>query len=97
MAHGYTLINSLQNIVGNFMNFAVSIALYASLQKELKRDFIWPGNEVEYNTHLDHSSADNNSKFQVYISVNEKVPSGAYNIKDNEKGRFSEIWPKIAE
>ena len=79
------------------MNFAVSIALYASLQKELKRDFIWPGNEVEYNTHFDHSSADNNSKFQVYITVNDKVPSGAYNIKDNETGKFSEIWPKIAE
>ncbi|KAI9289595.1 hypothetical protein BC943DRAFT_356551 [Umbelopsis sp. AD052] len=82
---------------GNYMNFAVSIALYASLQKNLKRDFIWPGNEVEYTTHFDHSSADNNSKFQVYISVNDKVPSGAYNIKDEEGTTFSELWPKIAE
>jgi hypothetical protein len=82
---------------GNYMNFAMTIALYASLQKELKKEFIFPGNEVEYNNIVDHSSADNNSKFQVYLSVHDNIPSGAFNIKDNEKITFAQIWPKIAE
>jgi hypothetical protein len=79
------------------MNFAVSIALYASLQKDLGREFIFPGNEVEYNVVLDHSSADNNSRFQVYLTTNDKIPSGAFNINNNDKPKLSELWPKIAE
>ncbi|KAI8576403.1 hypothetical protein K450DRAFT_274755 [Umbelopsis ramanniana AG] len=74
-----------------------NVILGVSKVKNLKRDFIWPGNEIEYTTHFDHSTADNNSRFQLYISVNDKVPSGAYNIKDNDKTTFSELWPKIAE
>jgi hypothetical protein len=79
------------------MNFAVTIALYASLQKELKKDFVWPGNEVEYNANFDHASADNNSRFQIYLSVNDKVPSGAFNIKDKDQTTYAELWPKIAQ
>ncbi|KAH8554269.1 NAD(P)-binding protein [Umbelopsis sp. PMI_123] len=82
---------------GNAMNFAVTIALYASLQKELKKDFVWPGNEVEYNAIFDHASADNNSRFQIYLSVNDKVPSGAFNIKDKDQTTYAELWPKIAQ
>jgi hypothetical protein len=82
---------------GNYMNFAVTIALYARLQKELGKEFIFPGNAVEYNHIFDHSSADNNSKFQLFLSVNDKIPSGAFNITDNDKVKFSELWPKLAE
>ncbi|KAG2177865.1 hypothetical protein INT43_003112 [Umbelopsis isabellina] len=81
---------------GNYMNFGVSIALYAALQKSLGREFIFPGNEVEYNAIFDHSSADNNCRFQEYLSLNDKIPSGAFNICNNDKPKFSELWPKIA-
>jgi hypothetical protein len=91
-----TLIHGFTNI-GNFMNFAVSIALYASLQKELEKELIFPGNEIEYNQIFDHSSADNNSRFQVFLSLNDKIPSGAFNITNNDRPKFSELWPKIAE
>jgi hypothetical protein len=79
------------------MDFAVSLALYASLQKELGKEFIFPGNEIEYNHIFDHSSADNNSKLQVFLSVNDNIPSGAFNCVDNDKVTFAELWPKIAE
>ncbi|GAB5585437.1 hypothetical protein Unana1_00337 [Umbelopsis nana] len=82
---------------GSYMDFGVAIALYASLQKELGKELIFPGNEVEYNHIIDHSSADNNSKFQIFLSVNDKIPSGAFNCVDNDKTRFSQLWPKIAD
>ncbi|KAJ3177094.1 hypothetical protein HDU85_006020 [Gaertneriomyces sp. JEL0708] len=85
---------------GNFMNFGVTIALYAMIQKELGKPFIFPGNKIMYNNIVDHSAAMNNAAFQVWLSTHVgqgKVEGNrAFNIHDGNKIRWKDVWPKIA-
>jgi hypothetical protein len=62
------------------MNFAVSLALYASIQKEKGQPLIFPGNEVAWNSILDHSDASNNARFQLWSSTNDKIQNEIFNI-----------------
>ncbi|CAF3754618.1 unnamed protein product [Rotaria sordida] len=48
---------------GNFMNFAISLALYACIQKEKDQPLVFPGNEIAWNSIIDHSDALNNAHF----------------------------------
>ncbi|KAJ3283660.1 hypothetical protein HK104_010277 [Borealophlyctis nickersoniae] len=87
---------------GNFMNFAVSIALYAVVQKESGQPLVFPGNQVMYENIIDHSSAANNARFQVWAASNHTKAlhttwNHAYNIHDGDVVRFKDLWPKIAK
>jgi hypothetical protein len=47
------------------MNFAVSLALYASIQEEKGQLCIFPGNEIARNSIVDHSDTSNSARFQL--------------------------------
>ncbi|KND03569.1 uncharacterized protein SPPG_01044 [Spizellomyces punctatus DAOM BR117] len=82
---------------GNFMNLAVTLALYAVLRKELGQPFTFPGNQIMYDNIVDHSAAINNARFQLWCGENlEKTGNRAFNIHDGDKIRFRDVWPKIA-
>ncbi|CAF1395772.1 unnamed protein product [Rotaria sordida] len=82
---------------GNFMNFAVSLAIYATIQKEKGEPLIFPGSEIAWNAILDHSSALTNARFQLWSSTNEKTANQVFNIHNGDKVQFRAIWPKIEE
>ncbi|KAJ3054381.1 hypothetical protein HK097_001990 [Rhizophlyctis rosea] len=83
---------------GNFMNLAVSIALYATLCREQKKPFKFPGNQVSWNAVTDHSAAENNAAFQLWAAENlEKTKGKAFNICNGDQVRFRDLWPKIAK
>lgn len=77
------------------MNFAVSVALYACVQKEKGQPLIFPGNEVAWNSLIDHSGAENNARFQLWSSTNEKIPNEIFNIYNGDEVRYRTLWPKI--
>jgi len=77
------------------MNFAVSLALYASIQKEKGQPFIFPGNEIAWNSLVDHSDASNNARFQLWSSTNDKIHNEIFNIHDGDEVKFRTLWPII--
>ncbi|KAI9105667.1 hypothetical protein DFS34DRAFT_575386 [Phlyctochytrium arcticum] len=103
-AHGWAWIVTRPNVIigvskGNFMNFAVSIGLYAALQKELGQPLVFPGNQFIYEQNIvDHSWAKNNAEFQLWATMHlDKTKNHAFNIHDGGAVRFKDLWPKIAK
>ncbi|UJR27752.1 hypothetical protein I4U23_009025 [Adineta vaga] len=80
---------------GNFMNFATTIALYATIQKELNQPLIFPGNKKSWNRISDHSTASNNAHFQLWTVLNEQIQHEIFNIANGDLVRFRDLWPKI--
>ncbi len=98
--YGWKYIITRPNIIigvskGNFMNFAVSLALYACIQKEKGQPLIFPGNEIAWNSIVDHSDARNDAHFQLWSSTNEKIPNEIFNIHNGDEAKFRTLWPKI--
>ena len=79
------------------MNFAVTIALYAIIQKELGQPLYFPGNAKSWNRISDHSTASNNAHFQLWAVLNEKIEHEIFNIANGDLVRFRDLWPKIEE
>ncbi|CAF3670925.1 unnamed protein product [Adineta steineri] len=80
---------------GNAMNFAVSLAIYASIQKEKGQSFIFPGNEIAWNSIVDHSDALNTARFQIWSSTNNKINNEIFNIYNGDEVKFSTLWASI--
>lgn len=80
---------------GNFMNFAVSLALYASIQREKCQPLIFPGNEIAWNSLVDHSDALNNGRFQIWTSTNENIRNEIFNIYNGDEVRIRTLWSKV--
>ncbi|CAF0874740.1 unnamed protein product [Adineta ricciae] len=80
---------------GNFMNFAVSLAIYASVQKEKGEPLIFPGHELAWNIVLDHSSSLNNARFQLWAATNGHTANEIFNIHNGDKVQFRILWPKF--
>ncbi|KAH8549734.1 NAD(P)-binding protein [Umbelopsis sp. PMI_123] len=102
IANGWKWFVTRPNIIiGNsnasFMNLAVAVAIYATLLKELGKPLIFPGNAIEYDAVIDHSTAENTAAFQLFISTSDNIASGAYNITNGDKPSFKDLWPKIAK
>lgn len=79
------------------MNFAVTIALYASLQKELGRPLLFPGNAKSWLRISDHSTASNNARFQLWAVQNENIQNEIFNIANGDFVQMKTLWPKIAK
>ncbi|CAF3333904.1 unnamed protein product [Rotaria sp. Silwood1] len=98
--NGWKYIITRPNIIigvsrGNFMNFAVSLALYACIQKEKSQPLYFPGNEIAWNSIVDHSDALNNARFQLWSSTNDKIQNEIFNIHNGDEVKFRTLWPKI--
>ncbi|MFD0815084.1 SDR family oxidoreductase [Amycolatopsis umgeniensis] len=79
--------------LGNPMNLALAIAVYASISKELGLPLRFPGKPGAYNSLLEMTDAGLLAKATTWAtgSTNE-----AYNIANGDLFRWSELWPKIA-
>ncbi|CAF1021594.1 unnamed protein product [Rotaria sp. Silwood1] len=77
------------------MNFAVTIALYATIQKELGQPLLFPGNRKAWNRISDHSTASNNARFQLWTVLNKNIRNETFNIANGDLVRYRDLWPKI--
>lgn len=96
--HGWKYIITRPNIIigvsrGNFMNFALSLALYAALQKDEGQPLLFPGNEVAWNAIVDHSDAMNTARFQIWASTHDEIHNEEFNIHNGDEVRFRTLWP----
>jgi nucleoside-diphosphate-sugar epimerase len=78
--------------LGNPMNLALVIAVYASISKELGLPLRFPGKPGAYDSLLEMTDAGLLASATVWATGR----SGAFNIANGDLFRWSELWPKLA-
>ncbi|MET3803200.1 nucleoside-diphosphate-sugar epimerase [Nakamurella sp. UYEF19] len=82
--------------LGNPMNLAMVIAVYASISKELGIPLRFPGRPGAYDALIEMTDADLLAKATIWAATNPASANQAYNITNGDMFRWSSMWPKIA-
>ncbi|MNS85346.1 hypothetical protein D3C72_1192080 [compost metagenome] len=82
--------------LGNPMNLAVAIAVYATMSKELGIPLRFPGKLGAYNSLLEMTDAGLLAKATVWAATDPACANQVFNITNGDLFRWSELWPKIA-
>lgn len=82
--------------LGNPMNLAMVIAVYAAMSKELGLPLRFPGAPGAYGPLLEMTDAGLLAKATVWAATNEQCANQAFNINNGDLFRWTDLWPKIA-
>ncbi|MER5394957.1 SDR family oxidoreductase [Saccharopolyspora sp. NPDC002686] len=82
--------------LGNPMNLALVIAVYAAISKELGLPLRFPGKPGAYDSLLEMTDARLLAKATVWAANAEQAQNQAFNINNGDLFRWREMWPKIA-
>lgn len=82
--------------LGNPMNLAMVLAVYATVSKELNLPLRFPGKPGAYNTLLELTDAGLLAKATVWAATDARCANQAFNINNGDMFRWSELWPNIA-
>ncbi|MBV9392351.1 MAG: SDR family oxidoreductase [Verrucomicrobia bacterium] len=83
--------------VGNPMNMATVIAVYAALCQEMKLPFRFPGSTTAYHPLVEMTDANLLAKAIVWAGENERCDREAFNITNGDFVRWESLWPRLAE
>ncbi|MHC1549917.1 SDR family oxidoreductase [Phyllobacterium sp. K27] len=83
--------------LGNPMNLASVIAVYASMSKELGIPLRFPGKPGAYHSLLEMTDAGLLARATVFIATSPQCGNQAFNINNGDLFRWSELWPRIAQ
>lgn len=82
--------------LGNPMNLAMVIAVYAAISKELGLPLRFPGKPGAYDRLLEMTDAGLLARATVWAATDERCADQAFNINNGDLFRWNEMWPKIA-
>ncbi|CAI0763095.1 SDR family oxidoreductase [Serratia entomophila] len=82
--------------LGNPMNLALSIAVYASISKALGLPLRFPGKAGAYHSLLEMTDAGLLARATLWAATDPAAADQAFNINNGDLFRWSEMWPKIA-
>jgi nucleoside-diphosphate-sugar epimerase len=82
--------------VGNPMNMATVIAVYAALCKEMKLPLRFPGSTAAYHAIMEMTDAELLAKAIVWAGENDRCDGQAFNITNGDFDRWENIWPQLA-
>ncbi|UKB77491.1 SDR family oxidoreductase [Chryseobacterium sp. MEBOG07] len=83
--------------IGNLMNIATTLAVYASICKETGRKFIWPGSEAQWNGVSDVTDARILAAQLAWASTTESAKHQAFNITNGDVFRWKWLWKRLAD
>src|SRR5580658_9193006 len=83
--------------VGNPMNMATVIAVYASLCKEMSLPLRYPGSAAGYHAVMEMTDAELLAKAIVWAGETTGCDGQAFNITNGDFNRWENIWPQLAE
>jgi nucleoside-diphosphate-sugar epimerase len=83
--------------VGNPMNMATVIAVYASICRELELPLRFPGLPAAYRPILEMTDAELLAKAMTWAAINERCDGEAFNITNGCFNRWEQLWPRLAE
>jgi nucleoside-diphosphate-sugar epimerase len=82
--------------LGNPMNLAVSIAVYAAIARELGVPLRFPGKPGAYDRLLEVTDAGLLARATVWAATDERCANQAFNVNNGDLFRWSDLWPKLA-
>ncbi|MDB5973134.1 MAG: NAD-dependent dehydratase [Hydrocarboniphaga sp.] len=82
--------------LGNPMNLAMLIAVYASICKELNLPLRFPGKPGAYDKLLEMTDAALLARATVWAATEPRCANQTFNINNGDLFRWSELWPRIA-
>ncbi|GAA4553633.1 SDR family oxidoreductase [Amycolatopsis samaneae] len=82
--------------LGNPMNLALAIAVYASISKQLGLPLRFPGKPGAYDSLLEMTDSGLLAKATVWAATGDRTGNEAFNIANGDLFRWRELWPKIA-
>ncbi len=82
--------------LGNPMNLAMVIAVYAAMSKELGIPLRFPGKPGAYSSLIEMTDAGLLARATVWAATSGQSRNEAYNITNGDMFRWSSMWPKIA-
>lgn len=83
--------------LGNPMNLAVAIAVYASISKDLGIPLRFPGKPGAYDALLEMTDAGLLARATTWAATEPKAANQAFNINNGDLFRWSEMWSAIAD
>jgi len=83
--------------VGNPMNMATVLAVYAVLCKEMRLPFRFPGSPKTYLTIMEMTDAELLAKAAVWAGVTDQCDGQAFNITNGDFNRWTNLWPRLAD
>lgn len=82
--------------VGNLMNMGTTLAVYASICKEKKEPFIWPGSEAQWEGITDMTDAKVLADQLIWASTTEAAKNEAFNVTNGDIFRWKWMWKQIS-
>jgi nucleoside-diphosphate-sugar epimerase len=82
--------------LGNPMNLAVAIAVYAAMSKELGLPLRFPGKPGAYDKLLEMTDAGLLARATVWAATDPRCANQAFNITNGDLFRWNELWPLLA-
>ncbi|MBV8102702.1 MAG: SDR family oxidoreductase [Verrucomicrobia bacterium] len=83
--------------VGNPMNMATVLAVYAVLCKEMGLPLRFPGTAKSYNIIMEMTDAALLAKAVVWAGESEQCNGEAFNITNGDFNRWTNLWPRLAD
>ncbi|OMH23653.1 NAD-dependent dehydratase [Tersicoccus phoenicis] len=82
--------------VGNAMNMGLTIAVQATLAKELGLPFVFPGSATQWNGLTDMTDAGVLAEQMVWAATDPAGADEAFNIVNGDVFRWRWMWPRLA-
>jgi nucleoside-diphosphate-sugar epimerase len=83
--------------IGNPMNLATLIAVYASLCKELNVPFRFPGPPMAYEVLVNITDVRLLAQGMEYVATHEGTDGEIYNLTNGDVFRWKQLWPRFAQ
>lgn len=84
-------------VVGNYMNMAVTLAVYASICKEKGLPFVYPGSPEQYNAATDVTDARLLAKQLHWAATTPEAANTPFNTSNGDIFRWTWLWQQIAD
>jgi len=81
---------------GGPMNVAVTLAVYATIMKEMGQPLLFP-NPISFRMLRSFSSIDILCKAIIWMSSNKECHNQAFNVTNDDVYRWYQIWTKVAQ
>jgi len=84
-------------VIGNAMNMAVTLAVYASICKHTGRPFVYPGSPEQYNAVTDVTDARILAEQLHWVATHPETANTPFNIVNGDVFRWTWLWAQIAD
>ncbi|MBT1708467.1 SDR family oxidoreductase [Fulvivirgaceae bacterium PWU5] len=82
--------------LGNPMNLALAIAVYASISRALNLPLRFPGKPGAYDKLMEMTDAALLAKATVWAAITPACANQAFNVTNGDLFRWNDLWPKLA-